>query len=1130
MNSAESNESHFDDLLLACDQQLAGEAVAAVDLSQLDFQDRIRLERASDCLGLLQLLHDSRSGDPLREQNRIPPRFHVIRTLGSGGFGEVLLAEDSVTQSRVAVKIPHPGAIAEPLDRQRFLREARVLSTIQHPAIVKIIESGEYEGLPFLVMEYCDGGNLGQLITDRQHRPSPGEAARIIQQIADGLGLLHRQGILHRDIKPRNILLRRRNVIEDERIATPEESHSATSISTRMYEAVLTDFGLAKSLVGDSDSAKTRSGAIAGTPQYMAPEQVAGRSEQIGPATDVHGLGIVFYELLTGQQPYLGDSPTETCWNILHQEPIPVRTIRPKVPRDLETLCMRAIEKSPENRFANSKEFADELQRFLNHQPILTQPVRWWEKAWKWGVRRPSQALLLLVIFLSLSVMSVGGWWYSSQLSAALSRESNLVQSESTLRAAAEEKNQTLIRQQAQLDDSVQRESLLAYTAQIRLAYDLKQQGHELESAAILDQWAQSNHRDFVWRHLVHQSGGRLTQLTGLNQSSNFRSVSLIPEKNWIVAGTGHGSVAVLDAKSLRPLPSPFPSVEAEARVHGFAYHAPSTSWYYCFYPEDYESRSNGSQLLCLREPRGEVTSISSGMSLRNLSISPDRSRFAIQNQSPQGENRFDFYSMETGKPLWFVHAESAVDRLIGWAHDGRVAIPTDNQIRIYSSEGKLLESLNSPLESSQLVFTARFSTDDQTLAVLLSDMSVDLYRWTDGRFVYLKKIRCAVPGPVIFEDNRYGWHDLEFRDHDKQLVIDGPERRVFVVSIESGKELCRSSAFNDNLMTILELPDKSLLLHELDRELYRWAISPQKSSIAGHNREAWTVDFSPDGRTIVTGSDDGTAKLWSVSTGELLETLGPFDMTVVSSRFSPDGSRLATLLLDGRLHVWEFDTESQRVRGKPAVIDAHRRGRCLTWSSDSQRLASGGYDGEIFVYRADPLAIDQTHQSHEKTVRQLRFVNQDRELLSVSNDGRSVKLPLQAAANSDQPIREDSEIHSFVLLPDGETVALGLRSGVVSLRRFSGERVGLLVGHQERVRSLALSPSGKVLVSGDEAGLLRFWRVENQQLLMSVQHSQSSINELVFSPRGDVLAIATHDGKVALWHAPESDSFMTHE
>ena len=854
----------------------------------------------------------------------------------------------------------------------------------------------------------------------------------------------------------------------------------------------------------------------------MAPEQVAGRSNQIGPATDVHGLGIVLYELLTGQQPYLGDSSTETCWNILHQEPIPVRTIRPKVPRDLETICMKAIEKSPAKRYADSTELADELSRFFDHQPIHARPAPWWEKVWRWGVRRPSLAMLMVVLIISLSVISIGGWWYSSQLSAALSRESNLAQSESSLRSAAEEKNLALTRQQSQLDDAIRRESLLAYTAQIRLAYDLRGQGQELESAAILDQLAASNYRDFVWRNLVHRSGGRLTRLTGLNHASNYRSVSLIPEKRWIVAGTDQGLISAFDSISLKPLHSPLPPLASNSLVYGFAYHASSRNWFYSFYPEDYKSQANGSQLIRYHEDSGKVETLITGFTMRNISVSRDRSRFALQSRYDPDRSGFDIYSMETGQRLWSLESESAVDRTIGWASDGRIAIPQMNEVDIFSSEGKRVETLSPRVEQNQLVFSVRFSADDKMLAVLLSDMTVDLYQWTEDRFEFLKKIRCDVPGPINFEDYRYGWHGLEFRQGDQQLVIDGPERRVFVIAPDTGHEICRSPAFPDNVMTILDLPDESLLLHEIDGSLFRWELSPRRASLPGHDREAWTVDFSPDGHTMISGSDDGTAKLWSVSTGELIETLGPFDMTVVSCRFSPNGSRLAALLLDGTLQVWEFDSNLQRTRGRPAVVDAHRRGRCLAWSSDSQSLATGGYEGETVLYQATPLSALRTQKEHDKTVRQVRFIHQDRCLLSVSNDGQSLLRAIQPPEKSYSPVQEDSEIHSLVLMPDGDTVALGLRSGVVSLRRLStGERLGVLVGHKERVRSLALSPDGKVLVSGDENGLLRFWRAENQQLLMSVQHGNSSINELAFSPAGDVLAIATHDGRVTLWHAP---------
>jgi Flp pilus assembly protein TadD len=305
------------------------------------------------------------------------PGYDVESILGRGGMGVVYKARQRTLDRPVAIKMLLAGAFADPQELARFRREAESLAVLRHPNIVQVYDAGEVGGHPFFTMELVEGGSLARHLSATPQAPD--RAATLAAVLAGAVQFAHRSGVVHRDLKPANILLTKDG--------TPK----------------ITDFGLAMS-VGDG-TRYTISGARIGTPGYMAPEQALGKASALGPAVDIYALGAVLYELLTGRPPFVGETPVETERQVIADEPVPPSRLNAKVPRDLETICLKCLNKNPVRRYASAQDLADDLHRFLDGAPVLARPVGLFERGTKWVRRRPATATLLTALVVLLAVI-----------------------------------------------------------------------------------------------------------------------------------------------------------------------------------------------------------------------------------------------------------------------------------------------------------------------------------------------------------------------------------------------------------------------------------------------------------------------------------------------------------------------------------------------------------------------------------------------------------------------------------------------------------------------------------------------------------------------------------------------------
>ncbi len=354
------------------------------------------------------------------------PGYDLLKVLGRGGMGVVYLARHLKLDRAVALKMVRGNPDRGSTLLERFRTEALAVARLNHPNITQVYDYGEWEGCPFLALEFVDGGTLADRSAGSPQPPR--EAARIVETLARAIQHAHEHGVVHRDLKPANILLA---AVSGPLPATsPElEASSSVSVTGQLLAAAVkvTDFGLARWVEAGESSNATRDGDIVGTPSYMAPEQAGGVVRNLGPPCDIYALGAILYELLTGRPPFRGTSAFETVMQVLAMDPVPIHRLQPGVPRDLETVCLKCLEKEPRARYITANDLADDLARFLQGEPVHARPAGPGRRLAKWAKRRPVIASLSALSVLAVLVIFVGGAWYNARLKAERDRSENLV-------------------------------------------------------------------------------------------------------------------------------------------------------------------------------------------------------------------------------------------------------------------------------------------------------------------------------------------------------------------------------------------------------------------------------------------------------------------------------------------------------------------------------------------------------------------------------------------------------------------------------------------------------------------------------------------------------------------------------
>jgi eukaryotic-like serine/threonine-protein kinase len=1060
--------------------------------------------------------HAGPTGRPPGEGQAFPevPGYEVLGVLGHGGMGVVYRARQLRADRVVALKMIRAVEPAGEQDRLRFRIETEAVARLQHPNIVQLYEAGEAAGRPYFSLEFCAGGSLEQRL--KTWRPTPAEAARLVEALARAVHYAHLRGVVHRDLKPANVLL---------------DTEGRPKV---------TDFGLAKRLDAEAREV-SRTGAVLGSPSYMAPEQAAGKVRDTGPAADVYALGALFYACLTGRPPFAGATTLDTLHQVLHDEPPPPSRFA-RVPRDLETICLKCLEKEPERRYADAEALADDLGRFLRGEPVRARPAGRLERAAKWVRRNPAVAALLAAVALALAAGAAVSAYYAAEMAAARDREARRADTE---REAREAETRAKAEMQAERDRANEAAYLFnrqRYVSDMRLvqqAWEDRQydRARELLDGLAPGQTGGKDLRGFEWHYwrrcldlpLVtircpctdllataisadgsrvavydHGTGPAPVRVVHVYDTRSGKEVAAVSEGIPPTGGQGPLWCLALSPDGARLAAGSLTSgtvfvwdVAGGRLVHSFA--GPRGTIVRVEFTRD-------GRRLCaivggraaIVGGRARVWDLAAGTELTRPGPPPGLAAVAFY---PDGDRVVTTRSDEGGLSVLEANTGKELFPLQGgddplWRKDpGAPHLP----LLAVSPDGRLIAGVFPGLERRPLqVWDA--ATGQRRHFHLLSPGYVprSLAFSADGRLA----VTAGKPGVRVWE------------------VATGEEVAVY----KADKSGSVNAAFDP--------AGTRLVSAHLDGTLRTWdARQRQESRILGwHGPRFLCVAYGRDGGRVVSGAEDAAVHFWDPDSGDELATLKVPDPSVRSVALSPDGrrvaaasgsglvtvwdagpgtrlaswpaaerSRSATLVFglafspDGRLlasagtgptlQLWEPDTGREAFRLEHAGWDEPGWVRCVAYGPDGTRIATGG-EGEARVWDAETRQVTATLRGHQGQVNAVAFSPDGRRVVTGGSDGL-VRVWDAGTGRELFTLRGHTDgVSAVAFFPDGTRIVSA--SGVSrrqppdnTVRVWDaelGQELLTLRGHTEWISGVAVSPDGRRIVSASWDGTLRLW------------------------------------------------------
>jgi WD40 repeat protein len=810
------------------------------------------------------------------------PGYEILGVLGHGGMGVVYKARHMRLNRLVALKMIRNGGQANAEDLLRFLGEVETAARLRHPHIVPIYEVARHDGRPYFTMEFVEGGNLAQKIKGTPQPARP--AAELLEALARAVHFAHGHKIVHRDLKPDNVLL------------------------TADGMPKITDFGLAKRL--ELGTGLTQTGAMLGTPPYMAPEQAGGKPAAIGPATDVYALGAILYELLTGRPPFVGETPWDTLQHVRAEEPVPPRRLQPKVPRDLETICLKCLQKEPHKRYPSAAELAEDLQRVLSNQPIRARRTGVPERAWRWCRRNPAVASLVGSVALLLVLIAVG----SSVAALLLAEQRDRARDGQRRAEDAEGKTR-----QAQEEGTKLWESYLAQARATRYGNQAGQRFKSLEALAKVAQQRPS-------LELRNEAIAFMT-LADLQRVGEH---SYKAEKQWYGA-----------------------NVEPGLKHYSYG-------------------DEQGTIVIRRAGDNKEVDRFpGSGMPAYGQRFSPDGKFLAAKYNLPGAEKHSRVWVWERGRrePLFKIPFD--VGDAFDFSADSRqLAVGSqDGKVHVYDLPGGKEAKPPIPVPVPRVPM---FHPPGRTLAVYSGESrEVQILDLDAGKVI--RHVPCPKPANGLawhpegkrlaaacgaYPDEQFPIYVWDTATWGEPLVLRGHGAEVRSVAFSHGGDLLASVAWDGSARLwdpwtgrhlITAGPDggDAVQFRQDDRALGTaggkgfvfWEVNPGREcrALHGHtgHKGPWGVDFSSDGRLLVSAGNEGV-RLWDTAAAWEVAFL-PLEKAH-TALVHPNGTRLITCGGSG-LHVWPIGRDPNRAAGRlqvgpsqsPLKLDPSDRNRaCL--------------------------------------------------------------------------------------------------------------------------------------------------------------------------------------------------------
>jgi WD40 repeat protein/serine/threonine protein kinase len=1017
------------------------------------------------------------------------PGYEVLAEIGRGGMGVVYKARHLGLKRLVALKMLLGSGFESHDSRQRFRREAQSIGRLQHPNVVQVYDFGETDAGPFFSLELLESGSLARRLDGNPWNPDA--AARFVERLAWAIQFAHEQGVIHRDLKPANILLQSGTGEKPLESAT-HSADSSIKIHPALYVPKITDFGLAKCL--DEDQQQTANGAILGTPSYLAPEQADSKLGAVGPATDVYGLGAILYELLTGSPPFRGDSIMSTLLLVTHQEPVRPSRLNPKIPRDLETICLKCLHKSPAKRFASASLLAEDLHRFLAGEPVLARPVGGMEKAWRACRRNPLIATLLSSIMLVAFVGFAGTAWAWRSAKDGWNRAETALSREITA-------NQELAEQTARTEDAL-------YVRKLALAHH-EWLGFNVRRANELLAECPVEQRSWEWQYLHRICNDEVLSLKG--NKYPVRSVAFSPDGKRIATGTGRWPIDVLS-----PLPS---AIEpGEARI-----------W----------DAETGVEILNLRGHQAAVMGVT---------FSPD-GRFVATASFDQTARMWD---AKTGKELFVLKSSSSWVHSVAFSPDSsRLASSNAGAIQIWdTSTGQETLTLSGNADS---IFSVAFTPDGRRLVSGGRDSTIKVWdiQSAVGRDVSTPLLTIIGPLDVrriaISPDGRRivaGGYNGRVKVFD---LVSGAE----IVTQYGHPTNVAGVAYSPDGRTIVSTDFEGRVL------MWDAETTDHLRVIRGHAGGVYSVAFRSDGRHLATGGADGTVKIWDVTTDQAFRELSPKGGWLRHLAFSPDSRHVAAagpMSSRGQqpfARIWNLSTPSSQ-----QTLMAHRKGVTSTaFTFDGTHFVTGSADHTAKIWHVRDGKNVKTLRGHTDTVTTVACSSDGRWIASGSADktirvwkvttldaGTSALLPSLAAALPASMVstlpstieavphltlkNQKTGVTTIALSPNNRWLASGDLGGTIRLWDvMTGKELLVLPDLPGPVASLAFDPHSMQLAAACYDKYPRVWELKDLASEgLSVSEARlfrghvDQVFSVAFNADGRRLASASSDATVRLW------------
>lgn len=985
------------------------------------FEELLRADADRNGMAPADAASDTQSATPVTPDcpdPEVPENFghYVVEyVLGRGAMGTVYAAWDTSLNRHVALKVPHAHTDIEV--RRRFLREARSAARLQHPNICRVYEVGEIDGRHYISMARIRGHTLREFATSEAEQPET-HVALLIRKLALAIADAHRHGILHRDLKSANVMV--------------DESG----------EPIVMDFGLA-SLVED-DANVTQTGTIVGTPAYMAPEQVEGDHARIGPPTDVYGLGVILYELLTGRLPFRGRVHA-VLKQIPNDDPPPPMQFRPGLDRNLEAICLKTLSKRPEDRYPTMDAVAEDLRCFLTHESTLARPYGSIQRARKWVRRHPTAGTLIGVLILS-AMLGVGltAWGMRSQAEAdrqsiRMGYAQAMIEGErrgpavamlefaQVLDAAVETGDQ-------ELESSIRRQ-LGAWQLELpSLETVYPHGGHVFEVDVSPDGELVVTSGDDrtarLWRASTGQPVGRALQHRG-----SVYDVAFSPDGTKIVTASGDDTAQLWETDSGQPIGPPLAHVDRVLAV----------------------------------------------------TFSPDGRMMLTGSEDTTAR----LCNAETGQPIGQPLMHPAAVRCVAFSPDGSMILTgcDDGGVRIWDTDTQQLTE--HVFQHRQSVFAVAFSPDGGTVLTGCDDSSAQLWDVATAdrigpvlqHLARVASVSFSPDGRTILTTSLDWTARFWDRETGQPLgrVLHGDELRGAAWAPDGRSVVtgCWDGAFrrwrtvrptrlgNDQPLRAVDFDVGGLLLTSCDKtSVQSWDMTTGEAVVGSRIRIADEIPaaaISPDGTIGLACGVETTAQLVDMSSGELLFQPLQHDGFIRVARFSPNGTLVATGSNDGIVKLWDASTGEQL--GAKLVHDGTVTS--ITFSADGQRVLTGSADRtarQWDVATRQPIGPPMHHGNRVYAA----TYSPDMSLIATASLDRRVRLWDPTTCQPRGPaLQVPGIVRSLTFSPDSQVLLTGGDDRTVCLWDVSnGWRLGPELNHPSRIESVVISPDGKTLLS----------------------------------------------------------------